>query len=255
MKTFPPTHYRTQVLLNTESQEMYMYHSLANNLAGVLYISGCLKIGHSRPLFFNFAQNVMSRHLPIAFPAWDPAVDQGKFGSSLHGMKVLACERGHHASAKPATVVSANHYIEHTPWGSSNDNSVNVKFDGHVHSTRVSAKHVWPVINGTESGDAVNLAALGGSDTQAAKKSVIQLQIQLKKAKEHILSLSGEKKRLLEDMMAISKENMDLKVALQKSREDGITQSEQLMAANGVDAKTFHGIRESCCCSPTNAPR
>jgi len=232
MKTFPLTHYRTQVLLKTESQWMYMYHSLANDLAGVLYISGCLKIGHSRPLFFNFAQNVMSRHLPIAFPAWDPAVDQGKFGSSLHGMKVLACERGRHASAKPATVVSANHYIEHTPWGSSNDNSVNVKFDGHVHSTRVSAKHVWPVINGTESGDAVNLAALGGSDTEAANERAMQMQILLKNAKEHIKSLCGEKERLLADMTAITNENMDLKVALLKSRQDGITQSEQLVAAD-----------------------
>jgi len=111
-----------------------------------------------------------------------------------------------------------------------------------VHSTRVSAKHVWPVINGTESGDAVNLAALGGSDTQAAKERAIQLQIQLKNAKEHIISLSGEKKRLLKDMEAISQENTDLKVALQKSRQDGIIQREQLMAA---DAKMALMLKRS----------
>jgi len=101
-----------------------------------------------------------------------------------------------------------------------------------VHSTRVSAKHVWPVINGTESGDAVNLAALGGSDTQAAKKREIQLQKQLEIAKEHIISLSGEKERLLEDMKAINQENKALKMALQTSMQDGLTQSEQLIAAN-----------------------
>jgi len=173
----------------------------------------------------------MSQHQPIVFPAWDPAVDQGKFGSSLHGMKVLACERGHHGSAQPATIVSANHYIEHTPWGSSNDNSMNVKFDSHAHSTKVPAKYVWPVINSTKSGAAVSLAALGGSDRQTEKEKVIELHRLLKQAKEHILALSGEKGRLLAEMMTVSKENMDLKMTLLKSRQDGITQSEQLAHA------------------------
>ena len=173
----------------------------------------------------------MSQHQPIAFPSWDPAVDQGQFGSSLHGTKVLACNKGHCAPAKPATIVSVNHYIQHAPWGSANDNSITVKFDGQAHSATVPAKHVWPVVNGTNSGGAIGLGALGESDGQSEKTSVIELHELIKTAKQHILDLCEEKKRLLAKMHDVSNENNALKQALVKSRQDGITQNQQLAEA------------------------